>query len=123
MNRLFVDVDDTLIIYEDGEDEERHPYGYLKGYSYHANEPLVDYIKWFAKEYPEALIVIWSGGGGDYARTIAERALPDLEVATMIKDETTYPLVGADDIVVDDQDLPLPNEIHRPFGIIKNKGP
>ena len=123
MRRLFVDCDDTLIIYDD-EDEVKHPYGYIKGYPYRLNEPLIRYIKWFAEEYPEELIVIWSGGGGDYARTIVERVLPDVDVVTMIKDATTYPLVRADDIVVDDQDLPLPNKIHRPNGgIIEKQGP
>ncbi|KKM22552.1 hypothetical protein LCGC14_1624140 [marine sediment metagenome] len=117
MSRLFVDCDDTLIIYDNEDDGELHAYGYLKGFPYHLNGPLVSYIKWFAEEYPEELIVIWSGGGGDYARTIAERIFPGMEVATMIKDETTYPLVRENDIVVDDQDLPLPNKIHRPNGL------
>ncbi len=120
MRQLFVDCDDTLIIYDNPDSSEgQHAYGYLQGYPWHPNEKLVSYIKWFAAEYPRTLIVIWSGGGGDYARTIANRILGDLEVATMIKDDTTYDLVRPNDIVFDDCDLPIVADVLRPDALDK----
>ncbi len=103
MKRLFVDCDDTLILY--GSEGEVHPYGFIKDEPYRVNEPLLAFIKAFREANPCALIVVWSGGGAQYALTIArEVGLAD-EVAVMIKDRTTFPLVTEHDIVIDDQPI------------------
>lgn len=102
--RLFVDCDDTLILYDSA--GEIHPYGFIKDEPYRVNEPLVAFIKRFRAKYPNELIVIWSGGGRDYALRVAlEAGLGGLGTSTLVKDSTTFYLVGEDDIVVDDQEL------------------
>lgn len=102
--RLFVDCDDTLVLF-DGEAGEIHPYSFWRYDSCRPNESLIAFIKKFAKEHPNALIVIWSGGGKDYAQAVANELLPDVEVAATIKDKTTFGLVRENDIVVDDQPI------------------
>jgi len=100
--RLFVDVDDTLIraVVDDG---QIHPYAFWRC-PYRVNEPLVEYVKQFRRDHPEALIVIWSGGGADYARAAVAALFGfDYDCAPMVKDRTTFGLVREWDIVVDDQ--------------------
>ena len=111
--RLFVDCDDTLILYDSEGDV--HPYGFSRGDPYHVNETLVAFIWGFRAKYPDALIVIWSGGGRAYAEQVA-REVGLSEVATLcaIKDRTTFGLVTTDDIVVDDQKLSVPVVITPP---------
>jgi hypothetical protein len=100
MKRVFVDCDDTLIIYKDG--GTVHPYGVDYG-EYYINESLAESIKNFVYDNPCALVVIWSGGGADYARRIADIVLPGVDgVTCMIKDRTTFYLVHSGDIVIDD---------------------
>lgn len=102
--RLFVDCDDTLVLYDS--EGEVHPYGFVRDTPYHFNETLIAFIWGFRAKYPEALIVIWSGGGSDYALRVAlEAGLGGLDIAALVKDRTTFYLVGKDDIVVDDQAL------------------
>ena len=118
--RLFVDCDDTLIMYdtkphEDGCHQEgcvecgyteTHPYGVLRGQPFRLNESLIEYIKAFRGKYPASLIIIWSGGGKEYAQHIANVAgLDDLDIVALDKDRGTFGLVAADDIVVDDMAL------------------
>ncbi len=120
--RLFVDCDDTLIIYDDiactWPDEpcevHGHPFGVLRGESYKINEPLAASIKSWAYDNPCALTVIWSGGGAQYARAIADIALPGVDVVTMIKDKTSFHMVRSGDIVVDDMSLDVPARVYRP---------
>jgi len=107
--RLFVDVDDTLVIYDDGRNEP-HPYGIYHDIPYTINEKLLEGIKEWNLGNPESWIIIWSGGGEEYARMWAER-LGLLEgwrsgtVTPMIKDETTFIFIRDYDIVIDDMDL------------------
>jgi len=69
MRTVFVDVDDTLIIYETG---GTHHWGDIYGEPYTPNQKLIDKLKTF-----KGNIVIWSGGGRDYARRVAKKVLPD----------------------------------------------
>ncbi len=120
--RLFVDCDDTLIIYDNiactWPDEpcevHGHPFGVLRGETYKINEPLVASIKAYIYDNPCALVVIWSGGGAQYARAIADIALPGVDVSTMIKDKTTFHMARRGDIVVDDMDIDVPTKVYRP---------
>lgn len=102
--RLFVDCDDTLVLF-DGETGEIHPYGFWRDAPYHINEPLITFIKKFAEKRPNALIVIWSGGGHEYARAVANELLPDVEVWALTKDRTAFELVRENDMVIDDQPI------------------
>ncbi len=99
--RIFIDCDDTLLIYDSI--GERHPLGYLQGESYHINESLVDSIRAWAYDNPCSMVVVWSGGGADYARTVTNIVFPYTHgIQTMKKDRTTFYLVRAGDIVIDD---------------------
>ena len=102
--RLFVDCDDTLILYDS--EGEVHPYGFVKDTPYRWNQPLKNFIFAFREKYEYALIVIWSGGGAKYAQRVAEAiGLDELDIVYMDKGRKTFTLVGEDDIVVDDQEL------------------
>mgnify|MGYP000359170690 CR=1 FL=1 len=92
-----------------------HPYGFVRGERYRWNEPLIAFIKEFRAKYPDALIVIWSGGGVQYAQHAAESmGLDYLDITYLDKDVTTFHLVGEDDIVVDDQELKVPAKVRHP---------
>ena len=113
MKRLFIDCDDTLVLYDTG--GEIHPYGWILEEAYRVNTPLVDFIHRFRDKYPGALIVIWSGGGSSYARTITRAlGLEELEVVPMLKDQTTFGMVREDDLVVDDQPIAVPVVVISP---------
>ncbi len=113
--RLFVDCDDTLILYDTTEDYGGpNPYGFLHGQPYHTNVALVAAIRAWAYDNPCSLVIVWSGGGDHYARTIANLVLPGLHVSAMIKDRSTFDLVRAGDVVVDDQNLNVAAKVFRP---------
>lgn len=100
--RLFVDVDDTLILYHT--EEEPNPYGVYLGTPYSFNTRLVQGILNFAAENPESLIVVWSGGGQQYAREWADKAgLEDKVVCFDKNRHNIEELVREGDVVVDDQ--------------------
>ena len=104
MPRLFVDVDDTLVLYNKA---GPNPYGVYEGTPYSINEPLLEGIKQFAKDNPDELIVIWSGGGKQYALRWAENLHIAHLVTFMDKGwPTIKELVRSGDIVVDDMDVP-----------------
>ena len=120
--RLFCDCDDTLIIYDDIActwpkepcEVHAHPFAVARGESFKINQLLADSIKLWAEDNPCSLTVIWSGGGAQYARAIADIALPGVNVMTMIKDETSFHMVRTGDIVIDDMDLRIPAKVLRP---------
>lgn len=110
--RLFVDVDDTLLLYDS--EGDTHPYGIWKDDSYHINKHLVKQIHRFREKYPDALIVVWSGGGTQYAKIVADLLLPNLDIVPMIKDRTTFPLVRMGDWVIDDENIEVIAYVHQP---------
>ncbi len=91
-----------------------HPFAVTRGETYKINEPLVASIKAWAYDNPCSLVVIWSGGGAQYARAIADVALPGVDVVTMIKDKTTFYMARSGDIVVDDMDIDVATRVYRP---------
>ncbi len=120
--RLFVDCEDTLITYDNiacsWPDEpcevHDHPFAALRGETFKINESLVASIKAYVHDNPCALVVIWSGEGAQYARAIADVVLSDVDVMTMIKDETSFHMVRSGDIVVDDMSLDVPTKVYQP---------
>lgn len=104
--RLFVDCDDTLALYclPDGRCDHGgvHPYGTTYT-PWVPNEPLIGHVKAFRERHPDSLIVVWSGGGKEYAQRFIDRLLPDLGIIAMDKWEPNTDLVRSADIVVDDQ--------------------
>lgn len=120
--RLFVDCDDTLLLfgYPDADPDSATPYGFWRDVPYTINQPLVAFMRAFREKHEDALIVIWSGGGEQYAYAVM-RAVglgeddPEfIDPIPMIKDRTTFPLVGEDDIVVDDQPIKVAATVAPP---------
>lgn len=103
MSRLFVDCDDTLIVYDNEAIE--NPYGKKYGTPYRFREELVDAIKVWRRLNPYQLLVIWSGGGREYAEEIAREVFSDLDFVAMDKFGTALTLVRKGDIVIDDMPL------------------
>lgn len=108
VTRLFVDCDDTLVLWlNDGKvtagpllPEGPHPYG-AGADRWLPNEVLIEAIRARQKAEPRTL-VIWTGGGTDYARTWADRLMPNEYDAALSKD-TRLPLPG--DLCIDDMPL------------------
>lgn len=102
MKRLFVDCDDTLVTWLDEFDmpiEGQNPYG-GGAQRWRFNQGVVSAVERWVKESPGGAVVIWSGGGADYARAWRDRAFPSGPIGFASKD-TRVPAPG--DIVVDDQ--------------------
>lgn len=99
--RLFVDCDDTLVRWlgEDGQPlEGQNPYG-GGAERWEFNAPLVASVVRFANE-KRADVVVWSGGGADYARVWASRLGWEHFVEGWASKDPR--LVTADDVCVDD---------------------
>ena len=111
--RLFVDVDDTLVLYEDTT-KVAHPYGYDRGEPYSFNWPLVEGIRQFRQDNPDGLIIVWSGGGAAYACVISVMiGIHGIVDRFLAKDATMLRPIDEDIIVVDDMDVPW--RTHGPF--------
>jgi len=111
--RLFVDCDDTLILYNQ---KGINPYGLHYGTPFTVNTGLVTYIRKWAKDNPDALVVIWSGGGKAYAELCASLAgVGDLGATYLCKDRDTFALVHEGDIVFDDQPIKVDAPRLEPF--------
>ncbi|MDA1035774.1 MAG: hypothetical protein O3B65_02700 [Chloroflexi bacterium] len=96
MSTLFVDVDDTLLLYQTSNLWQ----AFLRGGV--PTEPLVERIcAWVGP------IVIWSAGGEDYARAAGERVLGGLSFTATEKGPETYGLVQPGDVVVDNDPIPV----------------
>ncbi len=108
MSTLFVDVDDTLILYDD--DLPRDP---VLGHSI-PNEPLVKRIQ--AWDGP---VVVWSAGGRDYACAVGDYVLGALSFTALEKDRRAYAFVQPGDVVVDND--PIPGRTHEPMDVFSAK--
>lgn len=114
--RLFVDCDDTLVLWTDAsgavEDDRGHPYGAgAKGWK--PNEALIDCITRRRAEFET--VIVWSGGGAEYAGKWLERLLPwaDFCASKDIK------LPRADDLCVDDATLTVAGRLITPQQFIE----
>ncbi len=112
MVNLWVDVDDTLVLYQT--DQAVNPYGYYMGTPYLFNEKLIKGIKKFSRDHPAALIVVWSGGGAEYAEMWAHKLGIGHLVHCMTKDKLSLALVREGDICVDDME-DIEQRTHDPF--------
>jgi hypothetical protein len=99
MNKLKIafDVDDTLIIPAITLEDEPHPY--IGMYGAIPNYEVIEIYKWFQSQ--GNYMIIWSGGGIDYAKTWAEKlGLSPDDVIEKIKNNDV-------DICFDDCDVDL----------------
>ena len=99
---MFVDCDDTLVIYESG---GKHPFGDYCGEPWKPHEALVEAINAW-----EGDVFIWSGGGRDYARMWGERLIEADHVA-LGKDQHSMALVRECDIAVDDEKIQVAGRV------------
>ncbi len=95
--RLFVDCDDTLVLWPE-KPAEGSPLYY--GDKYTLNVALMNAIAEVADEYAD--VIIWSGGGKDYASMWARRLGWEDWVRSMAKD-INAPIES--DICIDDQPI------------------
>lgn len=113
MPRLFVDVDDTLLLVAEAGDKDAHPYSIFYHEYVKLNEPLFEQMCSWSSD-----IIIWSGGGRRYAEYAAQWILGErfAEIADRTsflgKDKDSFGLARAGDMVVDDQ--PIVVRTHTP---------
>lgn len=92
LSRLYVDIDDTLVTWLSDEGGP-HPYGH-NAKAWQVNEK----VKIYAENWKGDLI-IWSGGGKNYAEAWANRLLPHL---TWTAESKFNAVAGPDDVFIDD---------------------
>ncbi len=109
MRRLFVDCDDTLVLWQkDGAPPEgAHPYG-GGAESWLPNEALISAIRSHMTASPEDRLIIWTGGGVNYATMWADRLMPGEWHLATAKDPR---LVQAGDVCVDDMPMKVAGEL------------
>jgi len=100
--RLFVDVDDTLILWDDSARQMNQDQSLWMGDKYKVNIELIGVINNFASKNPLVPIYVWSGGGRNYARHWADLYLDNVYDIALAKDTT---LPNKEDICIDDQIL------------------
>lgn len=100
--RLFVDVDDTLVIWLDSHGdpitEGPNPYG-ANSMDWKPNTRLILELERWVQGHPDAPFIVWSGGGIDYAEQWANRLLHHLHPLILPKLPTVPHM---DDIMIDD---------------------
>ena len=96
---IYIDVDDTLVLYRDTEPVQ--PSGVLMGMGIVVNHELVERALLHRK--PGEMLMVWSGGGASYAREVVHAYIPWLDCCVFhMKDLTTLAWIAQGDIVVDD---------------------
>lgn len=112
--RLFIDIDDTLVIWEDEMQGDIHV-----RQRWHFNTELLEAItEYIRKTSQVSSIYIWSGGGLDYATSWKERISDDpgywipqwdnsvihkTPIITLSKDPSILP--SEEDLCIDDEEL------------------
>jgi hypothetical protein len=112
--RLFIDVDDTLVLYKD--EGDIHPYGVLTGERFDWNTNLIERIIQFQTAYSDVEVIIWSGGGEEYAKFVCSEQLAQCEVSYKSKDPS---ILKPGDIVIDDDESVLKAAAQRGAFIYK----
>ncbi len=103
--RLFVDCDDTLVLWFNGDEHTEgvllpgpNPYG-GGAERWKPNLLLIEALDAWREANPHHQIIIWSGGGTDYAESWRRRLYPDADGA--ISKDTRLPF--SSDLCIDDQ--------------------
>lgn len=93
MKRLFVDVDDTLILWSAGTDFAT---------KFEPNEAVIAFARKWRDVYPDGEIIVWSLGGKDYAGEHRRKLLPFAH-----RHEAKWPRIPEPgDLFLDDDPLP-----------------
>lgn len=99
--RLFVDVDDTLVLYDLN---APNPYGIYQGVPYKLNDKLIEGIKKYHIDNPDELIIVWSGGGREYAEMWINNIGLNNIAYPLEKSKETFHLIQDNSIVIDDME-------------------
>jgi hypothetical protein len=102
MATLFVDVDDTLILY-DG--VGIHPYGLYSPEGWRS-EPLIERLRAPHRR-------VWSGGGAEYAQIIGDHVLGTLQFKVLEKSDENMVLIQLGDMLV--AAAPIPTRTQEPL--------
>lgn len=100
VRRLFVDCDDTLILWDQAADETS---GLYYGDRYRPNTSLIEAIEQFARMSPDTDIYVWSGGGVDYAGRWAGLFLQNISIKGWLSKNIRLP--DSYDVCVDDMPI------------------
>lgn len=106
---IYVDVDDTLVLWQEGlsPNPEAVPRETYFGDPWVLNTRLIEGLKAAAKQ---EFIVVWSGGGMQYAEMWVDRL--GLRNLVMVA-EKNFKVVEPGDIVIDD--MPVTVRTHNPY--------
>lgn len=114
---LYVDCDDTLVLYHDTPGQMRgvHPYGAYDGIPWSPNQMLIALLQEWLTLDSDRHLVVWSGGGEEYAAMWAMKLLNSVDLeSTTVSDKNTDPtgvVPGPQDFVIDDQELPFIRDV------------
>ncbi len=100
----YVDCDDTLVLWLDDDDkvlDGPNPYGTGPDGRWKPNLELLAALKEWRENTPGSEIILWSGGGADWAQLWERRIYP--EAADAISKDPRIP--GPDDLCIDDDQL------------------
>lgn len=97
--KLFVDVDDTLILYY-----EKHTWDLSQTSTYDVNFDLIEALEIWCKYYPETSLVVWSGTGAKWAEEISQALFPHMTI-TMVGSKFSFlrDIISEDDMAIDDR--------------------
>ena len=92
MPRLFIDVDDTLVLWHNP---------ILTDDDWDANETLIKFVREWKLFHRAGEVIVWSLGGADYAAMWKHRLLPEAD-----RSEAKYPIIPqVGDLFIDDDPL------------------
>lgn len=112
---LYVDCDDTLVLWDT-------PTVSGHGTRWQPNTPLVAAIRRWRDANPDEPLVIWSGGGADYADLWHRRILPDVMAGAIDKGFPEQALVLPGDTCVDDVTIKVAGRLLLPQEFIAEWG-
>lgn len=112
MQRVFIDVDDTLVKWIGPGDA--HPYG-KDADTWEPHTELIELVKSLFS-HPAYAVIVWSGGGRSYAEYWAQKLLGVHYDVALAKDLT---LAQPGDILIDDMELgvKVDHEYYHPDNI------
>ena len=100
--RVFCDCDDTLIRFLDH--QEKHYSGIYDGSKWEPNYELITAVRNF-REFTPSLLIVWSGGGKEYAKKWARTFFNWGEPSFWcLKDSKAISIARDGDIIIDDSD-------------------
>ena len=96
--KLFVDVDDTLILYT-----QNHTWNLEDTVSYTVNFPLIDALEKWQKIYPDEYLIVWSGTGTDWALEVSQAFLTHINVHMTGSKLSLVDMTTSEDLAIDDR--------------------